>query len=438
MAATDRRRFLQQAMLGAASCSWLPALVQAAAEQPVKRRCIVLWMSGGPSQMDTFDLKPGHANGGEYKEIETSVPGLKFSEHLPQLAKQADRLAILRGMSTKEGDHIRGSYLMHTGERPGGPLRYPAIGASLSKALGDPQADLPNFVAVNPNAAFSQASIGGGFLGPKYAATTVGQRTMVGPANPTADATGPVDLGVDYLQLPGEVSPERAEARMKLWRGQQESFLALRDAAAPKSHDTVFRRAVRMMNPAAAAAFDLHQEEDAVRESYGNGRFGQGCLIARRLIERGVPFVEVTHGADGLGWDTHQANFAGVKTLSAELDQGWSTLMRELDERGLLDSTTILWMGEFGRTPQINANAGRDHFPDAWSCVLAGGGIAGGQAYGSTSEGGQEVVDGKTEVPDLIATLCAAVGVDPATENISPLSRPIKISEGAPIRALLS
>ncbi|MCC9606063.1 DUF1501 domain-containing protein [Blastopirellula sp. JC732] len=438
MAGIDRRRFLQRALVGAASCSWLPALVQAASQQQSKRRCIVLWMSGGPSQMDTFDLKPGHANGGEYKEIETSVPGLKISEHLPMLAKQADRLAILRGMSTKEGDHQRGAYLMHTGQRPGGPLRYPAIGATLSKALGDPQADLPNFVSVNPNSALSQAAISGGFLGPKYAATTVGQRAMYGPPQQDGETPGPVDLGVDFLQLPGEVSPERAEARMKLWRGQQEEFLTQRDAAAPKSHDTVFRRAVRMMNPEAAAAFDLHQEEDAVRESYGNGRFGQGCLIARRLIERGVPFVEVTHGGDGLGWDTHQANFAGVKRLSEELDRGWSTLMRELDERGLLESTTILWMGEFGRTPVINGNAGRDHFPDAWSCVLAGGGIAGGQAYGSTSEGGEEVVDGKADVPELIATLCTAVGVDPATENISPLARPIKISEGAPIRALLS
>ncbi|PQO26427.1 DUF1501 domain-containing protein [Blastopirellula marina] len=438
MAGIDRRRFLQRAMVGAASCSWLPTLVQAAADQPSKRRCIVLWMSGGPSQVDTFDLKPGHANGGEFKEIETNVPGLKISEHLPLLAQQADKLAILRGMSTKEGDHQRGAYLMHTGQRPGGPLRYPAIGAALSKELGDPQADLPNFVSVNPNAALSQASISGGFLGPKYAATTVGQRASYGPPAQGDQPMGPVDLGVDYLQLPGEVSADRAEARMKLWRGQQESFLAARDAAAPKSHDTIFRRAVRMMNPDAAAAFDLHQEEDAVREAYGNGRFGQGCLIARRLIERGVPFVEVTHGGDGLGWDTHQGNFAGVKRLSEELDRGWSTLMRELDERGLLESTTILWMGEFGRTPVINGNAGRDHFPDAWSCVLAGGGIAGGQAYGETSEGGEEVVDGKTDVPDMIATLCAAVGVDPARENISPLARPIKISEGAPIRALLS
>jgi hypothetical protein len=192
------------------------------------------------------------------------------------------------------------------------------------------------------------------------------------------------------------------------------------------------------MNSKEAAAFDLSEEANEVREAYGRGPFGQGCLIARRLIERGVPFVEVTLGGGGLGWDTHQNNFPGVKSLSEQLDAGWGTMMTELKDRDLLRDTTFLWMGEFGRTPAINPNAGRDHFPDAWTCVFAGGGIQGGQAYGKTSADGTEVEEGKVGVGDVLATLCKAVGVDPDTENISQLGRPIKIAEGAPISDILT
>jgi len=174
-----------------------------------------------------------------------------------------------------------------------------------------------------------------------------------------------------------------------------------------------------------------------VRSKYGPGQFGQGCLLARRLVERGVPFVEVALGDSG-AWDTHQDNFTQVRTLSEQLDAGWATLMTELQERGLLDSTTILWMGEFGRTPTINANAGRDHFPAAWSCVFGGGGIQGGQAYGRTSADGTVVEENKVDIGDILATLCAALGVAPDEENITPAARPVKIAEGSPIRDILA
>jgi uncharacterized protein (DUF1501 family) len=195
------------------------------------------------------------------------------------------------------------------------------------------------------------------------------------------------------------------------------------------------------MNHDVARAFDLSAERAEVREAYGKGRFGQGCLLARRLLERGVPFVEVTLGAatDNLiGWDTHQNNFATVRSLCGELDQGWAQLMTELSERGLLDTVTIIWMGEFGRTPVINAQAGRDHFPAAWSCVLAGGGIRGGQAYGRTSGDGLTVEDGKVDVGDVLATLCTAVGLDPTESNISEVGRPIKLAEGRVIKEIIS
>jgi hypothetical protein len=188
-----------------------------------------------------------------------------------------------------------------------------------------------------------------------------------------------------------------------------------------------------------ATAFDLTQEPDKVREGYGRSVFGPGCLLARRLIERGVAFVEVSLGTSsgGAGWDTHSDNFNAVRQLSGDLDSGWATLMRELDERGLLESTTILWMGEFGRTPRINGSTGRDHFPTAWSAVLAGGGIAGGQAYGKTSDDGMTVVDGQITAPDVLATLCEALGVGGAY-NTDANGRPIPITEGTPVKAVLA
>jgi uncharacterized protein (DUF1501 family) len=224
---------------------------------------------------------------------------------------------------------------------------------------------------------------------------------------------------------------------MKLWNAMETRFLNDHGAASFNAHNALYRKAADMMRPEVRAAFDLSQEDDAVREKYGPGMFGQGCLLARRLVERGVPFVEVSLGA-GLGWDTHQDNFNLVKKLSEELDAGWATLMTELSERGLLDDTTIVWMGEFGRTPVINSMGGRDHFPNAWSCVMAGGGVKGGQAYGRTSDDGMKVEEKPVVIGDVLATLCEALGVPPDTENMAMGERPIKIAEGTPIAELLA
>ncbi|MCB9874394.1 MAG: DUF1501 domain-containing protein [Planctomycetaceae bacterium] len=443
MTTVSRRRLLQVAgagFCGYSASSWLPALADEIAPNPNrKRHCVLLWMSGGPSQMDTFDMKPGHANGGEFKEIATKVPGLRISEHLPRLAEQADKLAIVRGLSTKEGDHGRGTYLMRTGHQPRGPVRFPAIGASLSKELSDSSELALNFVSVSPYRAFNQAAYGPGFLGPKYAPLTVGATDNL-PITPD-DMPQYADLRVDDLTRPANVSELQFEKRIAMWRKLQDGFLATHRSASPIAHDTVYRRALKLMDSNISQAFDLEEEPAAVRDAYGRGRFGQGCLMARRLIERGVAFVEVSLGAfDGgnVGWDTHQNNFPAVRQLSNDLDAGWATLMTELDERGLLESTTILWMGEFGRTPAINDNAGRDHFPGAWTCVFGGGGIKGGQAYGKTSDDGTEVVEGKANEADVLATLCSALGVKPDKENISEQGRPIKIAEGTAIKDILA
>lgn len=436
----SRRDWLRYsaAAFGVASSNWVSPIANVLAESTErKRHCVLLWMAGGPSQMDTFDLKPNHANGGEYKEIATSVPGLRISEHLPGLAKHADQLAVVRGLSTKEGDHGRGTYLMRTGHAPGTPVKYPTIGSSISKELGSDSAPLPNYVAINQNIPFAADAFGPGFLGPKYSAATVNGSD----ATPNGDANGEpgfAQLRVDNLHLTDGVTRVRSAKRQQLWEQMQQEFIASRPVSPVLAHDTIYRRAVRTMHSKESEAFDLSQETTETREAYGRGRFGQGCLVARRLIERGVPFVEVSLGAGGLGWDTHVNNFQSVKTLSEQLDAGWSTLMTELKDRGLMEDTTILWMGEFGRTPNINPQGGRDHFPNAWTCVFAGGGVAGGQAYGRTSADGTEVEEGKVEVGDVLATLCEAVGIDPETENTSPLGRPHKVAEGSAITEILA
>ena len=441
----NRRQILQAAslgLLGVSASGWFPAFADEVQADPKRRRhCVLLWMTGGPTQTDTWDMKPGHANGGEFKEKETKVPGLRFSEHLPKLGSMADKLAIIRSLSTKEGDHGRGTYLMRTGHQPQGPVQYPSIASSLSKALGDENDAVPQNVSISPYRAFNQSAFGPGFLGPKFAPLTVGATDSFQPDAAGAAAAGYAELKVDDLTPPVGVAKEQFEGRLELWRTLQSRFLATHRTASPVAHDTVYQRAVKLMNSGAAKAFDLTEEPDKIRDAYGKGRFGQGCLMARRLIERGVSFVEVTLGSfngNSLGWDTHQNNFTSVKALSAELDAGWGTLMQELAERGLLESTTFLWIGEFGRTPAINPQGGRDHFPAAWSCVLGGGGIKGGQAYGKTSDSGTEVAENKVDVGDVLATLSSALGVDPESENISGVGRPIKIAEGKVIKELVA
>jgi hypothetical protein len=441
----DRRQALLgmgAGALGTTCARWLPAFAANVVNDPRRtRHCILLWMSGGPSQTDTFDMKPGHANGGEFKEVATRAPGLRFSEHLPKLAEHGERIAVVRSLSTKEGDHARGTQLVRTGHPPMGDVAYPSIACSLAKQLEDESHPLPSYVSVAPLVQVSPASFGPGFLGARYAPAIVG-RSGGGP-RPGGDALtgngtgGFVDLKLDDVELPGGVSEMQAVRRMELWTALERRFLEGQTAASFEAHHALYRKAADMMRPEVRAAFDLSGESDEVRTKYGPGTFGQGCLLARRLVEQGVPFVEVSLG-DGFSWDTHSDNFAQLKRLSAELDAGWATLMTELAERNLLDSTTILWIGEFGRTPQINAMAGRDHFPNAWSCVLAGGGIAGGQAYGRTSADGTTVEENPVAIGDVLATLSTALGVPPDSENYTPEERPIKVAEGVAIEQILA
>ena len=422
----SRRDWLSvSAGLGMSMSGWLPRLAAETAANPQRKRaCILLWMSGGPSTIDMFDLKPGHANGGPFKEIPTAAPGLKFGEHLPKLARHAKDIAVVRSMSTKEGDHGRATYYLRTGNLPQGALQFPSIGSLLSKELGNPSAELPNFVSVSPFRFFADGAFGPGFLGPNYAPLVVGEGNF---GEPQGRDDSDRLLKVQDLDRPGEVSAPQAESRNDLLRDLDNGFGAERQNLTHLSHRSAYDRATMLMQSVGARAFNLQEESARVRDSYGRNIFGQGCLLARRLVERGVPFVEVGLG----GWDTHQQNFDAVKRLNGIVDAGWSQLMTDLAARGLLESTTIIWMGEFGRTPRINQGKGRDHYPNAWSAVLAGGGIKGGQAFGKTTDDGTRVEGTATSVPDLLATLCAALGVDHLKTNNSNVGRPIRIVDKA-------
>jgi hypothetical protein len=426
----DLLRLAAAGVVGVSTSGWIEAMAADAAGDPKRRTSVILlWMTGGPSQTDTFDPKPGHANGGEFKAIETAVPGILVSEHLPKLASQMKDIAIVRSMTSKEGDHGRATYNLRTGYMPQGPIRYPTLGSLVSKELGSDDAELPNFVSIAPVRSFNPAAFGPGFLGPQYAPLVVGERGVVDPQ--AGAAARDISFKVEDLSPPGGVDLPRSEARLGLLASLRKDFLDSHPGITPVSHQDAYQRAVRLMRSAAAKAFELDEEPAKLRDAYGRTAFGQGCLLARRLVERGVPFVEVTlssaEGEQAFGWDTHQQNFDAVKRLSGVLDPAWSALMDDLRTRGRLDSTLIVWMGEFGRTPKVNPQAGRDHFPNAWTTVLAGGGIKGGRVIGDTGKDGMLVKENPVAVPDLLATVIKAVGIDPLTQNMSDVGRPIRV-----------
>ena len=416
----SRRDALKLAAAGVTGVSlsgWMGVLAgRAAATQAKHKSCILLWMDGGPSHKDTFDLKPGTANAGEFKPIPTAVPGIQISEHFPKFARLMDHAAVLRGMSTGEGAHGRAKYYLHTGYKEGqGGLTYPSLGAIVAAELGRPQAPLPNFVSVG------NRSFGPGFLGARHQPLIV---------------TDPV-RGVENLKSPA--AADHFRGRVGLLEEMEQAFYRDYKAGAGADHRTTYRRAVTLMQSREAKAFDLALEPAASRAAYGGTRFGDGCLLARRLVEAGVSFVEVTLG----GWDTHQNNFDRVKTLSQQVDPAMSALVTDLRQRGLLDSTLVIWMGEFGRTPRINkrgAKPGRDHYPRAWSTVLAGGGLKGGQAVGKTDKEGATVVERPTSALDFLATVCQLLGINYNKQNQTPIGRPIRIvDKGArPIAELLA
>ena len=410
--ALSRRDFLGlgvHSFLGLIAMQHLQSSVFAQIEKqiPCAKHCVVLFMNGGPSQLDTFDPKPGTLNGGPFKAIQTSADGIQFSQHLPLLAEQAHHLSIIRSMVSREGNHDRARYLLHTGYTPSGSVRHPTFGSMASHYLDDGDFELPNCVNIN-SPAFSA-----GLLGATHDPFVVNN-----PLKPIED-----------LKYPSQMDRRRLRQRLELLNDVERDFLRNRGHRSTEAHQAIYKKAEKLINSPGAKAFDLSDEANSVKETYGNNQFGQGCLMARRLVETGVKFVEVSLD----GWDTHRNNFERTERLLKVVDSAFSALVRDLSDRELLDETLVIWLGEFGRTPKINANDGRDHFPNGWSAVLAGGGVRGGTSIGETNGDGTRVLNRPVSVADLFASLCFALGIDYNDQNYSRAGRPIRVVDNGSV-----
>jgi len=369
------------------------------------KRCIVLWMQGGPSQLETFDPKPGTITGGPTTAIKTSVPGIEIAANLPEIAKRMDSLSIIRSLTSPEGDHDRGSSFLHTGYPLVQALPRPTLGSIVSHE--NPHSDFPLFV-----------SIGARGLGPAY----------MGPDH----APFAVENPIEAVRLINGLRKQRKSLRQldefgsKFDQQHFDSGLQRRQAS--------MQRVERMLTTPFVKALDVEKASESDRARYGGTEFGQRCLLARRLLESGVKFVEVVQD----GWDTHDDNFKNVGRLCGDIDRPWATLIDDLKSSGLWNETVVVWMGEFGRTPQINSGNGRDHFPNITPVVLGGGGIRGGHVVGKTNSTGLEIADSLATVPDLFATLLTSLGIDPAHEFRTEFGAIAPASDhGKPIQELI-
>ena len=420
-----RRDFLRAGMLGAAGLNLAGYLRKSHAgevQNARARSAIFVNLGGGPTHMDTFDLKPDSPSEvrGEFNPIDTAAPGVQICEHLPLLAAQADKFAILRGVSHTLAAHDLGSQYLNTGNRPLPSLQFPGYGAVVSKELPSP-ADLPSFVAIprTPQRA--------GYLGVRYAALSTD--AVPRPGQPFTVRGVALGRGVTVSQL------ERRQHLLEKLDGAFKEFEA--DSNLVDGLDKFDEQAHEIISSTRAReAFDVGKESPAVSQRFGEHAFGQSCLLAMRLVEAGVRFATVDFG----GWDTHQKNFERLKdALLPQLDQGLAGLFASLAERGLLDSTTVFVTGEFGRTPKINKNAGRDHWPRAMFCLLGGGGIRGGQAIGASDEKAMGPA-GEPITPDQVAaTFYRSLGLDYEKEYHTTTGRPVMIvREGGLVPGLLS
>ncbi len=373
---------------------------------------ILLWLAGGPSQLETFDPHDGKAIAGGTKSIPTSLPGIRLAEGYERLAEQMQHVALVRSVVSKEGDHQRGTYLLKTGYRPNPTLEHPSIGAICCHQLPIGQTEIPRHISILP----SQWPGQGGFLGKQYDAFKTG------------------DPGERVPDIKSPVGDDRLKRRLADLDLVEDGFARGRKRLAEGTlHRHTIDDARRMMTSEQIKAFDVTAEPIALCQMYGDTAFGRGCLAARRLIETGVRCVEVTLG----GWDSHVNNHEIHHNLAGTLDPALSALLADLDQRDLLRRTIVVCAGEFGRAPKINRLAGRDHWPHGFTMLLAGGRLRTGQAIGETDPDGGRTVQDPQQVADVHATLLAALGIDADHEELAPAGRPIRLSEGQPIRQLL-
>lgn len=415
----NRRSFIKNltaaAAAGATVLGWRDAMTLQADElRRQGKACILLFMQGGPSQFETFDPKPGTTTGGPTQAIPTAVNDIRIAEGWTNVARNMRDISLIRSMNSREGAHARAVYQMHTGYVPIGGLRYPTLGSLVSSEIAPEEFDLPHFVSVG---GVRITELGSGFLGNRFAPFDVRDPNRM-PGN---------------VALPSGVNSDRFARRLSLMRDLENEFANSGASTRVRQHRTLYEGAAQMVRSPRLQAFDLSQERDATRDRYGRNAFGQGCLLARRLVEAGVTFVEVTSG----NWDTHQDNFTRTGALRDQVDPGFGTLISDLKDRGMLDRTLVIWMGEFGRTPRINGNTGRDHYPRAFNVALAGCGIRGGRVVGSTDATGASIANRPVGVADLFCTFCQALDINPRKENLTPIGRPIKIVDGGnPVREL--
>ncbi len=423
------RRKLLQLMSACGLMVALPGMTAKAASRRRDERpksLITLWMNGGMSQLETWDPHPGTPTGGEVKDIATTSKDLRISEMLPQLAEQMHLCTVIRSLTSKEGDHERGAAFVKTGYRPEPTLKYPTLGAIAAHELPDSKIEIPQHVALAPD----RISPEGGYLGNQW------------------DAFRVFSPGDGLSNLKSYVSKERQADRLKGLSVVSQQFEQRRQFGAKNTlHQNTLDRALTMMTSEQLKAFELTEEPTAVKKAYGETSFGKGCLVARRLVEVGVRAVEVNLS----GFDTHVSNHEGHITQTKILDPAIATLLRELKERDLLDSTIVLCISEFGRTPSINPAGGRDHWPNWFSCMIAGGGFREGTVIGSTPSdipqqdsnmqmAGRGKLIGPTDpilVPELYATIMASMGIDARKEIMTPIGRPIRFADAQPSARLL-
>ncbi len=387
-----------------------------AAKGGTAKSVIYLYMSGGMSHVDTFDPKPKKKDVmGSTETIPTKADGVMVGHYLKKTAAVMDKVCVINSMNSTQGAHEQGSYIMHTSYNSRGTIKHPALGSWVLRLGGRIHPELPGFIAVDSAPEFT----GGGFLGAKFSAALIGSP----------------DQGLQDSHRADAVSQQDFERRLTLADKLNRQFHDRYANADVKAYEELYREAITLMNSKDLKAFDLQQEPEATRELYGKGRFAQGCLLARRLVENGVRFIEVQLG----GWDTHYDNFTGVAGRCLEFDQAYAALITDLEKSGKLKDTLVVVATEFGRTPTLNAEHkdGRDHHPEAFSCLLAGGGIKGGMKYGSTDPAGNKVKDGLVSVQDFNATIAHALSLPYDTVVMSPSKRPFKIADkGVPVAAL--
>jgi len=412
----SRREFLKLAA-GLGLSFVLPGLESRAAGRRGRKRTksmIRVWLEGGPSQLETWDPHPDSPIGGPTRAIKTTIAGVEIAEHFPRLAEQMHHLSVIRSLVSKEGDHARGVYFVRTGYRPDPTITHPSLGSIVTRELPSPGLEIPRFISLGYNERPSR----GGFLGGRF------------------DALHLSDPDQAMAKLAGRGPDERQKRRLESLDVLARSFARGREAAVEATlHRESLNAALTMMTSEQLKAFDVSAEPQVVRDAFGDSQFGRACLIARRLVEQGVRVIEIALQ----NFDTHENNFAKNRELAGVLDPGFAALVADLAERDLLDSTALLCLGEFGRTPKINAKDGRDHWPAAFSCLMGGGGLTPGVLIGATDPTGErKEPDNPIQLPALYATILRTLGIDPAHPSATPIGRPIKYSDGTVIPELLA